>query len=54
MISKLKSDISKSILAVESLVGKSIKKKEKGDEIEIKTPAGIKEYEILDVQYIEK
>ena len=54
LLSEFESDISKGILAVESLVGKSLIGKEKGDEIEIKTPAGIKEYEILDVQYIEK
>ena len=54
LLSEFESDLSKGILAVESLVGKSLMGKEKGDEIEIKTPAGVKEYEILDVQYIEK
>lgn len=54
LLSEFESDLSKGILAVESLVGKSLMGKEKGDEIEIKTPAGVKEYEILDVQYIEQ
>ena len=47
LLSEFESDLSKGILAVESLVGKSLIGKEKGDEIEIKTPAGVKEYEIL-------
>ncbi len=54
LLSEFESDLSKGILAIESLVGKSLMGKEKGDEVEIKTPAGIKEYEILDVQYIEQ
>ena len=54
LLSEFESDLSKGILAVESLVGKSLMGKEKGDEVEIKTPAGLKEYEILDVQYIEQ
>lgn len=54
LLSEFESDLSKGILAIESLVGKSLMGKEKGDEVEIKTPAGLKEYEILDVQYIEQ
>ncbi len=54
LLSEFESDLSKGILAVESLVGKSLMGKEKGDEVEIKTPAGLKEYEILDIQYIEQ
>lgn len=51
LLSEFESDVNKGILAVESLVGKALMGKHKGDEVEIKTPAGIKEYEILDVIY---
>jgi len=51
LLSEFESDINKGILAIESLVGKALVGKKKGDEIEIKTPSGIKEYEILEVIY---
>lgn len=51
LLSEFESDITKGILAIESLVGKALVGKKKGDEVEIKTPAGIKEYEILEVIY---
>lgn len=51
LLSEFESDISKGILAIESLVGKALVGKKKGDEVEIKTPAGVKEYEILEVIY---
>lgn len=51
LLSEFESDINKGIIAVESLVGKALIGKSKGDEVEIKTPAGVKEYEILEVKY---
>lgn len=51
LLSEFESDINKNIIAIESLVGKSLVGKKKGEEIEIKTPAGLKEYEILSVDY---
>ena len=51
LLSEFESDISKGIIAVESLVGKALIGKAKGDEVEIQTPAGVKEYEILEVKY---
>lgn len=51
LLSEFESDINKGILAIESLVGKALIGKKKGDELEIKTPASIKEYEILEVIY---
>ena len=51
LLSEFESDISKGILAIESLVGRSLVGKKTGDEIEIKTPSGVKEYEILEVLY---
>lgn len=51
LLSEFESDISKGILAIESLVGKALVGKKVGDELEIHTPAGIKEYEILEIIY---
>lgn len=51
LLSEFESDIGKGILAIESLVGRALVGKKKGDEVEIKTPAGVKEYEILEVKY---
>ncbi|HSQ97693.1 MAG TPA: transcription elongation factor GreA [Rickettsiales bacterium] len=51
LLSEFESDINRNIIAIESLVGKSLIGKKKGDELEIKTPAGIKEYEVLSVEY---
>ncbi len=51
LLSEFESDINKGILAIESLVGKALVGKKVGDELEIKTPAGIKEYEILNIEY---
>ena len=51
LLSEFESDINKGIIAVESLVGKALIGKSKGDEVEIQTPAGVKEYEILEVKY---
>lgn len=51
LLSELESDVSKGTISVNSLVGKSLLGKKKGDEVEIKTPAGVKEYEILEVKY---
>ncbi len=53
MLSEFESDISQGKIAIESLIGKSFLGKQKGDEIEIKIPAGLKEYEILNVEYID-
>lgn len=51
LLSEFESDISKGVIAIESLVGKSLVGKKKGDYVEIKTPAGVKEYEVLNVIY---
>ena len=50
-LSEYESDTSKGILAIESLIGKALIGKKVGDEVEIKIPAGIKEYEILSIEY---
>ncbi|MDD2840363.1 MAG: transcription elongation factor GreA [Rickettsiales bacterium] len=51
LLSEFESDISTGKIAIESIVGRSFVGKKKGEEIEIKTPAGIKEYKILSVEY---
>lgn len=43
-------DISKGILSIDSPVGKALIGKETGDVVEIKTPNGIRECEIIDVK----
>ncbi len=51
LLGEFESDINKNIIAIESIVGKALVGKKKGDEVEIKTPAGIKEYKVLSVEY---
>lgn len=51
LLSEFESDLSKGIIAIESLVGKALLNKKQNDEVEIKTPAGIKEYKVLSVKY---
>ena len=51
LLSEYESDLSKGIIAVESLVGRSLLGKKIGDEVQIKTPSGLKEYEILNIKY---
>lgn len=51
LLSEFEADLEKGTIAIESLVGKSLIGKKKGDELEIKTPNGVKEYEILEVCY---
>ncbi len=43
-------DISKGILSIDSPVGRALIGKESGDVVEIKTPNGIRECEIIDVK----
>ncbi len=45
-------DIKKKLLSIESPLAKAIIGKQIRDEIKLNTPSGMKEYEILDVEYI--
>lgn len=45
-------DIKKKLLSIESPLAKAIIGKQIGDEIKLNTPSGMKEYEILKVEYI--
>ncbi len=45
-------DISKKLLSVDSPLARTLIGKERGDEIKLNTPSGLKEYEILEIKYI--
>jgi len=51
LLSEYESDLEKGIISITSPVGKALVGKEKGDEVEIQTPGGVKDYEILKVEY---
>ncbi|NLE05359.1 MAG: transcription elongation factor GreA [Crenarchaeota archaeon] len=51
LLSEFEANLEKGTLSIESLVGRSLVGKKQGDEIEIITPGGVKEYEILKVEY---
>jgi transcription elongation factor GreA len=51
LLSEFESNLNKNIIAIESLVGKALVGKKKDNEIEIKIPAGVKEYKVLSVDY---
>ncbi len=45
-------DIKQGLISINSPVARALISKEEGDIVEVKTPGGIKEYEIIKVQYI--
>jgi transcription elongation factor GreA len=51
LLSEYESNLDKGIISITSPVGKALVGKEEGDDVEIKTPSGIKDYEILKVEY---
>ena len=52
LVSKDEADLKKKLLYFQSPIGKGLIGKNKNDLVEIKTPAGIKKFEIIDVKYI--
>ena len=52
IVGKDEADLKQKLLYFKSPIGKGIIAKNKGDLIEIATPAGIKNFEIIDVKYI--
>ena len=52
LVSKDESDLKKKLIYFQSPIGKGLIGKNKNDLVEIKTPAGIKNFEIIDVKYI--
>ena len=52
LVSKDEADLKKKLIYFQSPIGKGLFGKNKNDLVEIKTPAGIKNFEIIDVKYI--
>ncbi len=52
LVSKDEADLKKKLIFFQSPIGKGLIGKNKGDLVEINTPAGIKNFEIIDVKYI--
>ena len=52
IVGKDESDLKQKLIFFQSPIGKGLIGKNKGDLVEIKTPAGIKNFEIKDVKYI--
>tara|TARA_Y100000590_G_scaffold249401_1_gene280208 strand:+ start:258 stop:734 length:477 start_codon:yes stop_codon:yes gene_type:complete len=52
IVGKDEADLKKKLIYFKSPIGKGLIGKNKGDLIEISTPAGIKNFEIIDVKYI--
>lgn len=51
LVSKYESDLENGKISVESPVGKALIGKKVGDSIEIRTPSGIKNYEVLEINW---
>ena len=52
LVSKYEADLKKKLIYFQSPIGKGLIGKNKNDLAEIKTPAGIKNFKIIDVKYI--
>ena len=52
IVGKDEADLKQKLLFFQSPIGKGLIGKNKGDLVEISTPAGIKNFEIIDVKYI--
>ena len=52
IVGKDEADLKQKLLFFKSPIGKALIGKNKGDLIEVSTPAGIKNFEIIDVEYI--
>ena len=52
IVGKDEADLKQKLIFFQSPIGKGLIGKNKGDLVEIKTPAGIKNFEIKDVKYI--
>ena len=52
LVGKDEADLEQKLLFFKSPIGKGLIGKNKGDLIEVSTPAGVKNFEIIDVQYI--
>ena len=51
IVGKDEADLKKKLLYFKSPIGKGLIGKNKGDLVEVSTPAGVKNFEIIDVKY---
>ena len=52
IVGEAEADIEKGLLNLKSPLARALIGKEEGDSVEVKTPGGVKSYEILAVRYI--
>ena len=52
IVGDLEADIKQGLIAVSSPIARALIGKEEGDEVEVNAPSGIREYEIVSVQYL--
>ena len=52
IVGKDEADLTKKLIYFQSQIGKGLIGKSKGDLVEIKTPSGLKNFEIINVEYI--
>ena len=52
IVGKDEADLKQKLLYFKSPIGKGLIGKNKGDLVEVSTPAGVKNFEIIDVKYI--
>jgi transcription elongation factor GreA len=51
IVGEEESDISSGKLSVKSPIGRALIGKYEGDEVEVKTPAGLRHYEVLNLKF---
>ena len=49
LVGPFESDMDRNQMSVTSPIGKALLRKEKGDEVKVNTPGGIREFEIMDI-----
>jgi len=54
LIGPYEADLAQGTISVTSPIGRALIGKEPGDEVEVKTPGGVKKLEVLDIHYAGK
>ncbi|MEM7723240.1 MAG: transcription elongation factor GreA [Pseudomonadota bacterium] len=52
IVGETEADIEKGLLNIKSPLARALIGKEEGDSVEVKTPGGVKDYEILSISYV--
>ena len=52
IVGEAEADIERGLLNIRSPIARALIGKEEGDSVEVKTPGGIKSYEILSIRYL--